>query len=175
MAVGATVPLTTPLQRTDGTAATLGDIVAGKPTVLIFYRGGWCPFCTRHLAGLGAIVSDLTTAGWQIVAVSPDQPSVISTTLAKADDGVPRYSDAAGEAMRAFGVAYRVDDATNEKLKGYKIDLTAAAGNDHRWLPVPSVFLLTPAGEVRFVHADPDYKVRLDPQAVLAAARAAAR
>jgi thiol-disulfide isomerase/thioredoxin len=32
---------------------TLHEIVAGKPTVVIFYRGSWCPYCNLHLSDLG--------------------------------------------------------------------------------------------------------------------------
>jgi len=175
IAVGSGAPLSATARRSDGTAVTLAAVLGGKPTVVVFYRGGWCPFCTRHLAGLAGVIPDLNAAGWAIVAVVPDQPSVLAATLAKGDEGVPRLSDAGGELMLGFGVAYRVDDATDAKLKGYKIDLAAASGNNQRLLPVPSVFLVAADGTVRFVHAEADYKVRLDPQALLAVARTAAK
>jgi peroxiredoxin len=38
--VGAKIPELT-LQRVDGSPVDLGDEIAKKPTVLIFYRGGW--------------------------------------------------------------------------------------------------------------------------------------
>lgn len=173
LVVGSAIPVCASLRLPDGTTTGLAAVLQGRPTVLVFYRGDWCPFCTRHLASLAGIRPDLTAAGWKIVAVAPDQPSVLATAIATGDDGVPRLSDASGELMRAFGIAYRVDDATDAQLKGHKIDLAAAAGNDHRWLPVPSVFLIAADGTVRFVHADPDYKVRLDPKVLLAAAKAA--
>ena len=173
--IGSAAPMSVMVRRTDGTAVNLAAALGGSPTVVVFYRGGWCPFCTRHLAGLAGVMPDLTAAGWKIVAVAPDQPSVLAATIAKGDDGVPRLSDAAGDLMRAFGVAYRVDDATDAKLKSFKVDLATAAGNDHRWLPVPSVFLIAADGTIRFVHADPDYKVRLDPKALLAIATTTAK
>ena len=38
----------------DGTPFDLGAAFSEKPTVLIFYRGGWCPFCNRELGELAA-------------------------------------------------------------------------------------------------------------------------
>ena len=175
LTVGSAAPASVVLHRPDGTAVTLGAAMQGSPTVVVFYRGGWCPFCTRHLAGLAGVIPDLTAAGWTILAVAPDQPAVLAATLATGDDGVPRLSDAGGDLMRAFGVAFRVDDDTDAKLKGFKVDLAAMAGNTHRWLPVPSVFLIAADGAIRFVHADPDYKVRLDPQALVAIAKTSAK
>lgn len=103
-----------------------------------------------------------------------DQPSVLAKALADGDGGIRRFSDAEGAAMRAFGVAFRVDDATHTMLLGYGIDLEQASGRTHRWLPVPSVFLIDAAGTVRFVHADPDYTQRLAAEQLTAALRSAA-
>ena len=76
-------------------------------------------------------------------------------------------------ASRAFGVAYRVDDATIERYRGFGIDLEAASGESHFQLPVPSVFLVDTGGKVLFRYYNPDYKIRIDPDALLAAAREA--
>lgn len=175
LTIGAAAPLSVSVKLPDGSQTTLGAVIHGEPTVLIFYRGAWCPFCSRHLAGLGTIVHDLNAAGWKILALAPEQPSVLKEAVVAGDDGVPRLSDADGNAMRAFGVAYHVDDATAAHMKEYKIDLTARSGNDHRWLPVPSVFLISAAGTICFVHANPDFKVRLDPQAILEIAKTTPR
>ncbi len=78
------------------------------------------------------------------------------------------------QAAAAFGVAFRVDDAMFDKLKGYGIDLEADSGEDHHQLPVPSVFLIGNRGRIEFQYVNPNYKVRLAPEVLLAAARAAA-
>ena len=84
-------------------------------------------------------------------------------------------SDAAMNAARAFGVAYRVDDASVGKLAGYGIDIEEASGQTHHMLPVPSVFLVAQNGKIVFTHANPDHRVRIDPEVLIAAARAAAK
>jgi hypothetical protein len=38
-------------------------------------------------------------------------------------------------------------------------------------LPVPAVFLVTTNGLIQFEYVNPDYKVRLDPELLLAAAK----
>jgi hypothetical protein len=35
-----------------GKSFDLNKAVAEKPTILIIYRGGWCPYCSRQLSGL---------------------------------------------------------------------------------------------------------------------------
>ena len=55
----------------------------------------------------------------------------------------------------------------------YNVDLERASGQTHHILPIPSVFILNGAGTIVFVHADPDYKVRMKGAEVLAAAKTA--
>ena len=54
------------------------------------------------------------------------------------------------------------------------VDLESASGQTHHILPVPAVFIVDRGGNIVFVHADPDYKVRMKGAEVLAAAKAAA-
>jgi len=35
-----------------GNQVALNSIIKNKPTVLVFYRGGWCPYCNMQLGGL---------------------------------------------------------------------------------------------------------------------------
>lgn len=168
IAVGSAAPLAVALQRADGSATTLAAEAAGKPLAVVFYRGGWCPYCVKQLAGLEEAAGRLRSAGWTVLALSPDRPADLA---AKPAAGGPLLlSDTSGAAMRAFGVAFRVDAATIERYRGFGIPFHARAEDDAPLLPVPAVFLIDAAGTVRFVHADADYRRRLDPQALLEAA-----
>lgn len=167
---GSALPAVT-LRDPDGNPVDLPRAFAGKPAVLVFYRGGWCPFCTRQLAGLGAILPDLAALGVSLHAVSPDSPETLKTFVAKGSTEAHLLSDADMTLARACGIAFRVDEATRAKYKGFGIDLQAASGRDHFELPVPAVFLVGADGKILLAHADPDYKVRLAPEVILAAAR----
>ena len=92
----------------------------------------------------------------------------------KSDYALSLYSDAKMEAARALGVAFQVDEKTDKALKGYGIDLVAASGEEHRWLPVPAVFIVGADRVVTFQYVDPNYSRRIDPSVLIAAARAAA-
>ena len=137
--------------------------------MLIFYRGGWCPFCTRHLKDLAGIEDDLNKAGAQLFAISMDTPAKLKATPARDQLHYRLLSDSDAVAIKAFGIAFKVDDATVEKYKGYGINLDAASGKDHHLLPHPAVFVTNTNGVIRFAHVNADYKVRLEPKKILAA------
>jgi len=170
--VGDAIPDVT-LRTEDDKEVKLRALVSEKTTVLIFYRGGWCPFCNKHLQSLVGIEKDLSDAGVQLLAISMDQPSKLRETPNRDKLGYRLFSDSDANAVKAFGIAFKVDDATVEKYKGYGINLEAASGRDHHILPYPAVFIANTNGIIRFAHFNPDYKVRLEPARILEAARAA--
>ncbi len=159
------------LATVDGKPFKLGEAMKKQPTVLIFYRGGWCPFCNRQLADLRNIEGDLKGLGYQLLAICMDRPEELRKTMDKQHMTYTLLSDSDAKAVKAFGVAFKVDDPTVEKYKGFGIDLEKASGHDHHILPVPSVFIIGTDRTIRFVHSNPDYRVRLAESKVLEAAK----
>jgi peroxiredoxin len=166
--VGARAPKVT-LRDTQGAPVDLTALLAKKPTVLVFYRGGWCMYCNTQLGQLKQAEAKILESGWQIVAVSPDRPAKLAESLAKHELNYSLLSDSDMAAARAFGVAFRLDDETVTKYQGYGIDLDDASGRDHHLLPVPAVFLLDAEGTIVFQYVNPNYAVRLHPDVLLAA------
>lgn len=168
LAVGDSVPPLR-LKNAEGKEFDLNAALAERPTTLVFYRGGWCPFCTRHLQELGQIQSRLKAAGVQVFAISPDSPGNVAKSDAKLDVPYTLLSDADARATRAFGLGFTVDAATREKYRGFGIDLQQASGHDHNVLPVPAVYLVNTDGTVIYRHYDPDYRQRLSAQELMEA------
>ncbi len=90
------------------------------------------------------------------------------------DLGYALYSDSRLAAAREFGIVYQLSKVEALGYKAYGIDLEKASGQDHRQLPVPSVFLVEAGGSIRWFYSNPDYKVRPDNAAILKKARALA-
>jgi peroxiredoxin len=169
LAVGERLPAAVIRTIADETV-TLTDAVAGRPTVLLFYRGGWCPYCVRHLAAVAEVETEILAAGFQIIALSPDQPAKLRAKPAQENLRYALYSDSTMAAAQAFGIAFKVPDELVAKYKdSYRIDLEADSGQTHHLLPHPAVFIVDAQGIIRFVHVDPDYRVRLEPAAILVA------
>ena len=78
------------------------------------------------------------------------------------------------EAASGFGLTWRVGDDTLKMFQKYNVDLEESSGESHHLLPVPAVYILDKSGRVLFSYVNPDYKIRIDPATLLAAATAAA-
>jgi peroxiredoxin len=170
--VGDSIPDVT-LRTVDNQEVKLRTLVAEKPSVLIFFRGGWCPFCNAQLSSLAGIVPELNKEGVQLIAIGMDQPSKLRETMQHDKVDYMLLSDSDASAVKAFGIAYKVDDGTLARMKSFNVDLDAATGNSDHILPHPSVFVVTTSGIIRFVHADTNFRVRLAAPKVLEAAKLA--
>jgi peroxiredoxin len=162
----------TKLKTVDGKSFDLMAAAKEQRLAIIYYRGGWCPYCNMQLGQLQETDAKLRELGYRILAISPDSPAKMKESL---DEGHMTYtllSDSSMETAKAFGIAFEVDQATLKKYEGYGIDLEAASGEKHHQLPVPSVFLVGTDGVIDFVHSDENYKKRLAPEVLLAAAKA---
>lgn len=155
----------------DGKSVSLKSQLNGRPAVIVFYRGGWCPYCSLQLGGLKKIKNQLDKLGVQIIAVSPDRPEALKASIDKADLDYTLLSDSKSDAINAFGIAYVVDAKTLEQLKSYNIDLNKASGENHNTLPVPSVYIADSEAKLQFSYVNPDYTARLPESVILEAAK----
>ena len=156
------------LRNGAGGVIELAAALAGKPAVLVFYRGGWCPYCTRHLEALADVLPLLEQRGIQMIAISPDRPEVIRNQ--DTTPGLTLLSDSSMTVSQAFDLAFQVPaDLVRKYRDEYQIDLEASSGETHHLLPHPAVYVVDAAGVIRFAHVNTDYRQRLDPGAIVSA------
>lgn len=79
------------LKNISGETVSLRNKVYEQPTILVFYRGGWCPYCNRHLAELKQIEDKLYEIGYQILAISPDRPEKLKAQCRKMSWAIPFF------------------------------------------------------------------------------------
>ncbi|MBY0425150.1 MAG: AhpC/TSA family protein, partial [Cytophagales bacterium] len=87
-------------------SVSLRDLIRERPTVIIFYRGGWCPFCNTHLSNLQEIIGRLKKKGVQLLAISGDGVGDIRKTKDKNGLSYELLSDPNLLAASAFGIAF---------------------------------------------------------------------
>ena len=149
------------LKTTEGEKVSLASFHEDGPLVVVFYRGSWCPFCTRPTQESIKQYPKIRELRAELVAISPDSPAKVKESVQETKVPFPVLSDNDVSAARAFGLAFQVDDATLKRYAGFGIDLEKASGHDHHALPVPAVFIADKEGKIRFRHYDANYRERL--------------
>lgn len=160
--VGETVP-NAALQDSKGNQINLKEYLSKQPTVLVFYRGGWCPYCSTHLSSLADIEQDILGLGYQIIAISPDNYQNLKSTENKNNINYTILSDPQGKFIQDIGIAFE----TPTMLKGF-IATKGQKGDTSQVMPVPTVMVLDKDGIILFEYINPNYKERISGAMLLA-------
>ncbi len=151
-----------------GGSVTLSNEYKKGPLVLIFYRGGWCPYCNLHLKSFQKSLGDFTALGATILAVSVDKPEGAANVVKNNELGFDVISDSQADILKAYNVVYQVSEELAVKyLNEYKIDLEAYSGRKDHVIAVPATYVIDTSGKIVFAYANEDYKVRVEPEQVL--------
>ena len=161
----------------DGDAIEFDPSRFSRPAIFISFRGGWCPYCNMHLSELRTVVPRIADMGVDIYFLSGDRPELLHASLERetqADIAGLDYeilSDANMEAAMAFGTAFRVADKTVNWLNEKGKDFEGSSIQRHNALAVPAVYVVDANGRIAFDYVNPDYKIRLSADELLAVAQ----
>lgn len=153
-----------------GATVKLSALYKKGPTFLVFYRGGWCPFCNAQLHNLTEAKPEFDKRGVQLVAISVDQPGEEAKTQAKLGVPFPMLSDSKLKVHGAFKIVHKTSAEEREALSGYGIDLQAYSGESHGNFATAAIFYVDKKGVIRFAHVGEDYQTRPSPAQMLAIA-----
>ncbi len=151
-----------------GNEIRLKDVLKDSLVVLIFYRGQWCPYCNKQLKKLEDSLQLIKNKGARLIAVTPEKPEFISKTIEKTKASYPLLYDKEMKIMKAYAVAFQVDDKSVTRYKNADIDLITANGQkDKVFLPVPAIYIISKEGTILYRYFDSDYKKRPSVQELL--------
>ena len=143
-----------------GKAASLAALWKDGPIVLVFYRGGWCPFCNFQVRSIARAYPEFQKRGVTPVMISVDRASEAAKTRATYQIPFPVLSDPDLVAHKAFKVLQPIEAEKVAKMKERGMDLEASSGKTHHTVAVPAIFIIDKNGRVRWAHADRDHKTR---------------
>jgi peroxiredoxin len=166
--VGARAPELS-LPDATGQTVALRNLWQRGPLVLIFYRGGWCPYCNLELRAWQQQLPALKHTGAGLVAISPQTPDNSLSTAEKNALAYPVLSDSSLAAAEAFGVAFMLPPELIELYGRVGNDLPVLNGNGQWALPLPATYVIDRDGRIVFAHIEADYRERAEPAQVLQA------
>ncbi|MFT5580969.1 MAG: peroxiredoxin [Psychromonas sp.] len=158
--IGEKIPNAT-LIDLDGVEVNVLDLAKKKRTVLVFYRGDWCPYCTRHLAAFNEIQDEILALDYQIIAVTPDDVLNLQPLKEEKDLSFTLFSDPKGQFIKDLGIAFLPNERTNKYMEA------KTKGEVTKVLPVPTVMVIDQGGTILFEYINPNYSQRMSGELLL--------
>jgi peroxiredoxin len=153
-----------------GQPTTLAAALDGMPAVIVFYRGGWCPYCNIALRAYQAqLVPALAERGVSLVAISPQAPDGSLSTKEAKELTFTVLSDPGNQLARQLGILTAPSDAARAAQLALGLDLTQVNADGTTGLPMPTVLIADADGEIRWIDVHADYTTRTEPGQVLQA------
>jgi len=150
-----------------GKEVSLVEELKKGPVVLVFYRGGWCPYCNLQLKAYQQALPEIKEKGAQLIAVSPQTPDNTLDQKEKEELDFELLSDQKGETAANYEVLFEVPAAVKEVYQGFGLDIAEYNGLDKWILPVPAVYIINQEGKIDFVDLNVDYTTRTEPQTII--------
>jgi peroxiredoxin len=158
------------LNDATGQLVSLDQLVSSGPAVIVFYRGGWCPYCNLALRTYQReLLPQLERFDARLVAISPQTPDQSLSTVEKAELSFTVLSDPASQLAARVGIAFQQADDVLAAQRQLGLDLAQVNAEGATRLPRPTVLVVDRDRVVRFVDVQPDYTARTEVADVVAA------
>ena len=150
-----------------GEYVSLYDQLEKGPVVLVWYRGGWCPYCNLQLQHIQMKLSEIHQAGGQVIAISPELPDRTMTTKERHMLEFQVLSDTNNKVADDYKLAYTVPDYVVDHYD-LSSKLNAHNGDEENRLPLAVTYVIGKNGIVEYAFLDADYKNRATPEEIIA-------
>lgn len=136
-----------------GESFNLADEFKKGPTVLLFYRGEWCPFCNMTLNSYSGAMDEFNARGVQVIAVSAEEPDETFTIAEKLQLRFKCVSDPNFGLIRPMGLAMKMNNTMfgDVDLKKY---FHTDDNVDHISVPIPATYVFDTNGKVVYKLVD---------------------
>ena len=153
-----------------GAPTTLYATTGNGTSVMVFYRGAWCPYCNIALATYRAhLLPQLTDRDVRLIAVSPQKPDGSLSMQQKHDLDFAVVSDPGNVVARYLGILTQPSEDARAAQLQLGLDLTSVNADGTITLPMPATLILDGDHLVRWIDVHPDYSSRTEPEQILQA------
>ncbi|HEY1804140.1 MAG TPA: peroxiredoxin-like family protein [Terracidiphilus sp.] len=172
--VGAIAPEFT-LPDATGRMVRSADLLALGPLVLDFFRGRWCAYCVTEIEAWRDLYPSLREAGALLAAISPQTNRQSDFMVGQHGLPFPVLTDSGCAVAEQFGLAYTIPEYQREYFRSILVNIPFVNGDDGWRLIVPATYVLARDRRVLYAQAYADFRVRPEPEDVMAAALAAVK
>jgi peroxiredoxin len=169
--VGALAPAFA-LKDSNGKLQRSADMLALGPLVIKFFRGRWCPYCITELETWRDLYGQLRESGALMVAIGPQIERQSDFMVNQHSIPFPVLSDPGCALAAQFGLVHTVPEYYRDYYLSILVNIPFVNGDKSWRLPLPATYVISPAGRVVLAEAHADFRVRPEPEEVLAVAAA---
>ena len=155
----------------DGQLVSLSARLDRGPVVLLFVRGGWCPFCALTLRAYDRLRTALSLAGASLIAISPQTQDASLATAERNGLHFPLLSDAGLSTAESYGLVWQPDARMQAILMKLGHNLPQINGTGDWRLPIPAGYVIGRDRVVRAARHTPNIADRLPPTLALQTVR----
>jgi peroxiredoxin len=156
-----------------GRLVRLDDFLGEGPVALAFNRGYWCPYCRINVDALARAQEEIAAEHRQIAAIVPDRQRFAVWLKSDTKAPFPVLTDMDNGYAMTLGLAIYVGDELKRMMVSSGWNPAVSQGTDDWMLPIPATFIVGTDGIVRARFVDPDYRMRMAIEDLLAALRSA--
>lgn len=127
---------------------------AGKPALLMFYRGNWCPLCMAQIKEIAGLYKELDRRGVQVAMISPQSHDNTEGLAKKFDVPFKFLVDRDNRVASTLEIVHK--NGVPLGMLGYDSDA-----------PYPTIIILDAEGKVAFADMTDNYRVRPEPDVFL--------
>ncbi len=154
------------LKNAKGESVTLYDELKNGPVVLIWYRGGWCPYCNLTLKRLQDELPNFKKHDASLVALTPELPDSSLSTVEKNSLSFQVLSDVGNKVAKDYGVVFELTEAVAKRYQD-GFDLHGYNGDESNTLPLAATYVIDIEGNIVYAFLDADYRNRAEPRDIL--------
>ncbi|WP_413602655.1 peroxiredoxin-like family protein [Curtobacterium sp. Curtsp57] len=159
-----------------GDAQGLRDARGDGVSVLVFYRGAWCPYCNLTLRTYQQeLLPALRERGVSLIAISPQTPEASEQAVANGELEFAVLSDVGNALAERIGIVTEPSADARRAHTALGFDVADSNADATARIPFPSVFVLDADGVVRFADVKVDYTTRTEVATILDAVERATR
>jgi peroxiredoxin len=146
---------------------TPGDFLDKGPLVISFYRGAWCPYCNLEINALQQSLPEISAAGGQLIAISPQTPDKSADQVSVSQLTFEVLSDVGNKLARDCGLVFTLPKTLRPIYQAWEIDIPDHNADDSFELPIPATYIVGTDGKIHYSFVNMDYTKRLEPNIII--------
>jgi len=147
------------LLTTDGRPVTEKMLIAGAPTLLVLYRGWWCPSSKSQLGEIAHYYESLSAAGLTIFAASVDEPADAAPIQQYVGDKITILCNVTDSLLDAVGARDQRGAPWYDRL---------LFGVKQQDIAMPTALVINAAGKIVFIYRSARVDDRARPADIIA-------